>query len=114
YVGPDHAPGLIDWQVVQRGAWALDVAYHVGAVLTVDNRAAHERDLLAHYLGVARALGAPVPDDPTAWGQYRDALVYGYYMWAITQRVERPVIEEFVHRLGSAVEAHDSLHRVGV
>jgi aminoglycoside phosphotransferase (APT) family kinase protein len=114
YVDGDGAPGLIDWQVVQRGSWALDVAYHVGAVLSVDDRTSHERALLRHYLDAARAFGADVPDDALAWDQYRDALVYGYYMWAITQRVERPVIEEFVARLGRAVEAHESLDRLGV
>ncbi len=32
----DGQPGLVDWQVIQRTSWALDVAYHVGAVLEVD------------------------------------------------------------------------------
>jgi aminoglycoside phosphotransferase (APT) family kinase protein len=27
--------GLIDWQVIQHGAWSLDVAYHINAVLPV-------------------------------------------------------------------------------
>jgi len=43
YELPDGAPGIIDWQVVQQGSWALDVAYHLGAVLDVDDRRDHER-----------------------------------------------------------------------
>jgi hypothetical protein len=40
--------------------------------------------------------------------------VYGYFMWGITQRVERPVLETFVARLGSAVQDHASFDRLGV
>lgn len=114
YLTADGDPGLIDWQVVQWGPWALDVAYHVGAVLTVADRERHERALLSHYLDAVAIHGGEPPPPGAAWDVYRDAFVYGYFMWAITQRVERPVVEEFVHRLGSAVEAHDSLARLGV
>ncbi len=113
YLTPDGRPGLIDWQVLQLGPWALDVAYHLGAVLDVADRQEHERSLLDHYLGVRHSLGDPVPTPDAAWDDYRDSLVYGFWMWAITQRVERPVIETFVTRLGSAVEYHESLDRLG-
>ncbi|MFA5883125.1 MAG: aminoglycoside phosphotransferase family protein [Acidimicrobiia bacterium] len=114
YLDPDGGPGLIDWQVVQWGAWELDVAYHVGAVLAVADRDAHERALLDHYLDAVRAHGGTPPTEADAWEAYRRALVYGYFMWGITQRVERAVVETFVHRLGSAVQAHESLDRLGV
>ena len=38
--------------------------------------------------------------------RYREALAYGYFMWAITRRVERRVIETFVARLGSGARRH--------
>lgn len=114
YATAGGRPGLIDWQVVQWGWWALDVAYHLGAVLDVGDRERHERALLDHYLDVAHAHGGDPPPADAAWDAYRDALVYGYYMWAITQRVDRPVIETFVARLGGAVEHHETLDRLGV
>jgi aminoglycoside phosphotransferase (APT) family kinase protein len=114
YLTPDGAPGLIDWQVLQLGPWAFDVAYHLTAVLDVPDRAARERSLLAHYLDVRRSLGDDVPPLDDAWDAYRDAMAYGFYMWAITQRVERPVIETFVTRLGLAVEHHETFERLGV
>lgn len=114
YLGPDGAPGLVDWQVLQFGPWELDVAYHVAAVLEVPVRRSAERDLLAHYLEARRRLGSEVPGLEEAWDRYRAAAAYGYYMWAITQRVERPVVEAFVERLGSAVEDHESFERLGV
>ncbi|HKX80038.1 MAG TPA: aminoglycoside phosphotransferase family protein [Novosphingobium sp.] len=110
---PD-GPGLIDWQMIQRGHWALDVAYQVCAVLPADVAAAHEFALVDHYLDVTRGLGAEVPDRETAHDQYRAANIYGYYLWAVTTRVDRPIIEEFVDRLGKAVERNDSYAVVGM
>lgn len=113
FVAADGRPGLIDWQVVQRGSWELDVAYHLAAVLDVPDRERHEGALLDHYLDAVRSHGGEPPSRVHAWDAYRDALVYGYFMWAITSRVERPVIDTFVTRLGSAVQTHDSLARLG-
>jgi aminoglycoside phosphotransferase (APT) family kinase protein len=114
YLDRDGQPGLVDWQVIQRGAWELDVAYHLAAVLDTADRERNERALLSHYLDAVRVRGGEPPSAAEAWDRYRDALPYGYFMWAITRRVERPVIEAFVARLGSAVEQHDSLTRLGV
>ena len=49
-----------------------------------------------------------------AWAAYRAALVYGYFMWGITQRVERPILVTFVQRLGTAVQDHASFDLLGV
>ena len=38
--------GLFDWQIFQRGSWSIDVASHLGAVLTVEDRRKSEMDLL--------------------------------------------------------------------
>ena len=107
-------PGLIDWQLLQSGGWALDVAYHVAAVLPVEVAASEERSLLAHYLETMRGLGIEMPDPEQAWAQYREAPAYGYYLWGITRRVDPPIIETFVPRLGLAVTRHDSFGLLGV
>jgi aminoglycoside phosphotransferase (APT) family kinase protein len=112
YIDADGQPGLIDWQVVQRGPWELDVAYHLVAVLDVPDRERSEADLLKHYLDAVRAHGGQPPSFTDAWDAYRDALAYGYFMWAITQRVERRIIDTFMTRLGSAVQAHETLDRL--
>ncbi|MBM3661028.1 MAG: hypothetical protein FJW95_16205 [Actinobacteria bacterium] len=114
YLDPTGAPGLIDWQVVQWGAWELDVAYHLGAVLDTPDRRVHERALLGHYLDAVRAHGGDAPAEADAWAAYRAALVYGYFMWGITQRVERPILVTFVQRLGTAVQDHASFDLLGV
>ncbi len=100
--------------MLQRGGWALDVAYHICAVLPVDVAEAHELALLGHYLETARGLGCTLPDAETAWAQYREAAIYGYYLWAITRRVDPPIIAQFFQRLGSAVSRHESHALLGV
>lgn len=110
----EKGAGLIDWQVVQRGTWAIDVAYHLCSVLPVELAEVEERRLLSHYLGLARGLGLTLPDDEKAWLQYREAVMYGYYMWGITRRVDPPIREMFTDRLGRAVMRHGSFELLGV
>ncbi|MEV4238400.1 phosphotransferase [Nocardia sp. NPDC050408] len=114
YELPDGRPGLIDWQVVQHGVWALDVAYHLATVLDPDELARHERALLDHYLDRLANHGVTPPDRNRAWSLYRAYLPYGLFMWAITRAVDRPVIEHLTVRLGQAVERHRSLDLLAV
>jgi len=105
--------GFVDWQLLQRGHWSLDVAYHIAAVLTVEERRACEQDLLRYYLDRLTSLGVSAPGWDEAWDRYRESLAYGMFLWAITLRVDPPVIHEFNRRLGTAVADHDSLERLG-
>jgi aminoglycoside phosphotransferase (APT) family kinase protein len=104
----NRGAGLIDWQVVQRGGWAADVAYHLCAVLPVEIAEAEERRLVREYLERMRGFGFDMPAEEEAWLQYRESVVYGYYMWGITRRVDPPIIVQFTDRLGRAVMRHDS------
>ncbi|MBC7303841.1 MAG: phosphotransferase [Nocardia sp.] len=114
YQMPDGSPGLIDWQVVQHGVWALDVAYHLATVLDPDELARHERGLLDHYLDRLAARGVTAPDPDQAWQLYRACLPYGYFLWSITRAVDRPIVEHLTGRLARAVERHRSLDLLGV
>ena len=108
------ASGLIDWQLLQRGGWALDVAYHLCAVLPVEVAEVEERRLLGDYLSRMRGLGFAMPGDAQAWDQYREAVIYGFYLWGITRRVDPPIIVQFTDRLGKAVMRHGSHALLGV
>lgn len=79
--------GVIDWQLLQRGGWALDVAYHLNAVLPTEVAEMEERRLLGEYLAMMRGHGMAMPGEEEAWLQYREAVTYGYYLWSITRRV---------------------------
>jgi Ser/Thr protein kinase RdoA (MazF antagonist) len=104
-----------DWQLIQHGHWSLDVAYHINSVLPIEVAEKEERQLLDSYLDAVQRHGGTVPDSKLAWDQYRRAPAYGFYHWAITQRV-RPV--EITHqafrRLGAAVTRHESYQRLGL
>jgi Phosphotransferase enzyme family len=106
--------GLIDWQLLQRGGWALDVAYHLCAVLPTALAEAEERRLLNLYLGMMRASGREMPDDELAWQQYRESVIYGQYLWAITRRVDPPIIVQFNQRLGAAAARLGSYGLLGI
>jgi Phosphotransferase enzyme family len=106
--------GLIDWQLLQRGGWALDVPYHIAAVLAVEVAEKEERALLAHYLDAVRRLGGETPGAEEAWIQYRACVVYGYYLWSITRRVDPAIINVFMGRLGASVTRHDSYRLLGL
>ena len=95
--------GLIDWQLVQQAHWSLDVAYHLAAALTLEDRRVHERDLLTHYLDRLTAFGGPKIGSDEGWKCYRSAMLYGMFLWGVTQRVDPPIIMEFFHRIGQAV-----------
>lgn len=115
YVQSDGAIALIDWQLVQSGGWALDVAYHVGAVLTVEDRRLRERELLAYYLDCLAANGVVRPPGADeAWQAYRASMSYGFYLWANTRRVDRAIINEFCKRLGTALTDLESLELLGL
>jgi aminoglycoside phosphotransferase (APT) family kinase protein len=104
----DQGPGFTDWQLIQRGHWALDAAYHIAAILPVNIAENHERGLLDHYLDRLRAHGGTGPAREAAWQDYRASQIYGYYHWAITTRVDPAITAVFAERLGAGVTRHDS------
>lgn len=114
YRQADGALGLVDWQILQKGNWAMDVAYHLAAVLTPDDRRSHERALLGEYCSRLRGFGGPELNTDDAWRNYRVAMVYGFYLWAITRKVEPEIIDTFVYRLGTAVDDLQSFELLGV
>lgn len=110
----DGRTGILDWQVLQWGCWALDVAYHIAAVLAPEDRRLHEQALVKHYRDSVRSLGGSVPGADQAWADYRAALVYAFYLWGVTRRVAPDITNEFTRRLGLAVYEHDSFELLGV
>ncbi len=106
--------GFTDWQLVQRGHWSLDVSYHINSVLPVEDAEREERKLLDHYLAALKSHGGDASNRETAWEQYRRSPIYGFYHWAITQRVHPPITHQAFLRLGSAVTRHESYKLLGL
>jgi aminoglycoside phosphotransferase (APT) family kinase protein len=114
YLDGDGRACLLDWQNVQRGWWATDVAYHLATTLEVGDRRAYEADLLRHYLHELASSGAPAPDFDEAWEQYISGFAYGYFLWVITRISSRAVVLIHIPRLAAALTDHDTYRRLGV
>jgi hypothetical protein len=114
YLDGAGRPSFLDWQLVQRGPWYLDVGYHIGSTLTVEDRRRTEQDLLRHYLDRLRAAGVQAPSWDEAWLGLRLGIVHGFYLWSITQLVDPKVTAELQRRLGTAAADHESFSALGL
>ena len=102
-------PCLLDWQLVQRGGWYLDVGYHIASTLTVAARRHAERDLLRHYLDALASHGIDPPPWDEAWRAIALGMLHGLFLWSITTKRPPAVISTLLHRLGTAAADHDAL-----
>jgi aminoglycoside phosphotransferase (APT) family kinase protein len=86
YLLGDDRAGLLDWQLMVRGCWAHDVSYLLATGLSVEQRRAHEHELLAEYLEALARYGVTTPPSPTqAWLRYRQGMIWGLVIgWLIT------------------------------
>jgi hypothetical protein len=82
FFDPDGQPGYLDWQHCMLGHWAFDLAGFLITAVTVEDRRAHERDLLGHYLRELTALGVAAPAFEAAWTDYARFAMWPF-MWVM-------------------------------
>jgi hypothetical protein len=117
YVAGGDAMGLADWQSVCIGNWGRDYAYAMSCALTVENRRAWERDLLALYLESLREAGGPAIAFDDAWRIYRQQLFSALAFWTVTltpppvmpDMQPRDVTLAFIERFAAAIDDLDAL-----
>lgn len=107
YLDGSRRPSLVDWQLVQRGMWYMDVGTHIATALTVEDRRRSEDDLLAHYLDRLASHGVEPPAVDAARRALSRGIVRGLYLWGITVKVDPYLIEILLHRLSAAAADHD-------
>lgn len=78
---PASGIGLLDWQSTMLGHWAHDLAYAIITSLTIEDRRAHERQLIDQYVEKLDELGIELDRDE-AWLEYRRHTAYSC-AWAI-------------------------------
>jgi hypothetical protein len=77
---PDVPPiTVVDWQTVKLGPPTIDASYYLGVCLPVEQRRAHERDLIADYHAGLVAAGVDWSWED-CWREYRTQSIYGLYM----------------------------------
>jgi hypothetical protein len=106
YLDATGQPSLLDWQLIQRGPWYLDVGYHIGCTLSPEDRRRSESDLLAYYLDRLHGEGVEAPSWDEAVRSLGRGLLYGFFLWAITLKVAPPITTVMLERLGNAVADH--------
>ncbi len=84
---------VVDWQTVGWGAAMTDVAYFLGASLSIEDRRACEQTLVSEYLEELGARGVGAIDIQDCWEGYRRACFLGLLMTIgpalIVERTER-------------------------
>lgn len=108
YLDRDGRPTFLDWQLTERSKWFLDVGYHLSSALPVEQRREHEGDLVRHYLGEMAAAGISIDED-FARDKIRWGMLYGFYLWAITYKVDPAITTELNTRLGTATADHGAI-----
>lgn len=63
--------GFLDWGIIVLSTPLRDVSYFLNMSLSVEDRRAHDRELIRHYLDVRRALGGSSIDFDSAWQAHR-------------------------------------------
>jgi thiamine kinase-like enzyme len=113
--------GLTDWQCVSRGHGAGDIAYALSSALTIEDRRAWERDLVALYGETLKQLGVDDPEGTdNLWLRYRQQMFHALYNWVYTigsgdnqpdmQPDDISMIN--IERMATAIEDLDSLDAV--
>ena len=105
---------FFDWEVVQTGNWAQDVAYHLGTALSIEDRRANEQELIRNYLGELALNGGPSIDFEEGYELYRRSFSYGYLLWVITMIRGRDEVLAHMPRLAAALKDHDTFRLLGV
>jgi hypothetical protein len=114
YLDRADRPCFFDWETIQTGHWAQDVAYHLASVLAIEDRRAHERELLGHYLGELARHGGPAIDLEEGYELYRRSFAHGYLFWVITMIRGRDEVLAHMPRLAAALQDHDTYRLLGV
>ncbi|MDZ4269516.1 MAG: phosphotransferase, partial [Mycobacterium sp.] len=84
YVLPDETVGFLDWQMVRRGGFSLDLGYFLQGALTVEDRRASERDLTLEYRDALRLPADEMPSAEDIWLGYRASVAHGLAIWMAT------------------------------
>jgi hypothetical protein len=113
YLDREGRTSFLDWQLVQRGPWYLDVGYHIATMLTVDDRRGHEAALVSHYLERLAAAGVDPPAGADVERGLRRGVLHGFYLWGITLHVKPEIIAALLERLGTAVDDHGGWPDIG-
>jgi hypothetical protein len=99
---PDGSAGVVavDFQTLSLALPARDLAYFLGTSLSVEDRRAHERDLVAAYHAALTSYGVASYSPEDCWDDYRLAMIQG------------PLVSIFGCAYGTRTERGDQMFAV--
>lgn len=114
---PDNRMGLHDWQIATIGHWSRDLIYTITTALTIEDRRAWDRELIALYLDKMAERGVPRTAIDEAMTYCRQQLMTALAFWTITLRPAPEMTDmqperttwKFLERLYAAIDDHDAL-----
>ena len=84
YVLPDDTVGFLDWQMVRRGNFSLDLGYFLQGALTIADCRRNERDLVNEYRSALTLPADEMPSSEEIWLRYRASVAHGLAIWIAT------------------------------
>jgi hypothetical protein len=115
FLTAEGEPGLLDWPLSTVGNWAWDVGYSLASAMTIDDRRAHEHDLLVHYLSCLERNGVTPPDFDAAWLSYRQFAIWGFLAFLTPASVQTEEYNSVVgQRHATAAVDLESLQALGI
>ncbi|KAK3356653.1 kinase-like domain-containing protein [Lasiosphaeria hispida] len=93
YFTADERIGFLDWSAFHFGSCFHDIVYHMTAMLSVEDRRAHEMEILDHYLETLHRLGGPRFDrhnDPEVMIEYRRSFMTNVIWLIVPDGLQSP------------------------
>ncbi|CAJ2500762.1 Uu.00g036150.m01.CDS01 [Anthostomella pinea] len=115
YLDAGSAPRFLDWQMIHVGSAFHDVAYFIGGALSVEDRRAHEWDIVDHYLDTLRKLGGPVLSSrrEDVANEYRKSFLAGHgWIMCPYEMQPRECVYAMAARYAAALDDHKTLELV--
>jgi hypothetical protein len=110
-----RGPGLLDWEQTMTGPWTKDFQECIVTCLEIEDRRAHERELLALYLQQLAEHGASAPSFEDAWLAYRQSVLESVLWAGIPEEMQPEEINAVCTERGSAAaDDLDTLASLGV
>ena len=117
YRTADGRMGIADWQALQQGGWAFDVAYLVNTGCEPEQRRAWQDGLIEAYVAELAEHGGPRLSFEEAFLAYRQQAFWPYTAWAFTigraayqpEMQPVPTCLAIIRRSAAAIEDLDAL-----
>lgn len=111
----DGVPRFLDWQMIHIGSAFHDLAYFIGAALSIQDRRAHEWDIVEHYLRVLEKFGVePLSvSDVEVKNEYKKSFLAGIgWIMCPYEMQSRECVHPMAMRYAAAIDDHKVLELV--